>query len=337
MDILQDFHQGIILKKSITLIITKTQQIKLIGQKVFNISNAAPNIILALQKIAEGVKIEELESLLSKDDLEKLIYLLDSKGLVRPLYTNKFQDTRVEKQINFFSDFVSDPNKAQERICETSVCIIGCGGTGNVAVQHLVAAGFKKFILIDSDTVNITNFNRQFCFEISHLNTLKVEVVKNYILNREPEAEVEIRPVNINKVEDLHKALEKCQKPDIIFCCADTPPVAIHSLILDYCIQKNIMCTFGSVGVYGGSIGPLLIESSQMKNFLQHTKNFQSELVVENFNIISSSISYLNTLIATLMTADVIDLISQVKIPASLNATLEYNTVNNSLITLKKW
>ncbi|MBD2607448.1 ThiF family adenylyltransferase [Scytonema hofmannii FACHB-248] len=337
MDSLQKFHQGITLKKSITLTITKAQQVRLIGQRVFSISNATPHVIQTLQKIAVGVKIEELASLLSKENLEQLIDLLDSKQLVRPLYTNKFQGTRVEKQVDFFSDFVLDPNTAQERIFQTSVCVIGCGGTGNVAVQHLVAAGFKKFILIDSDTVNITNFNRQFCFDNSHLNTLKAEVVKNYILNREPEAEVDIRPVNINSVADLHKTLEKCQKPDVILCCADTPPIAIHSLILDYCIQENIMCTFGSVGVYEGYIGPLLIESSHMNNFLQHTKYLQEELILDNLNVISSSISYLNTLIATLMTADVIDLISQVKIPSSLNATLKYNTVNNNLTKIREW
>jgi tRNA A37 threonylcarbamoyladenosine dehydratase len=44
--------------------------------------------------------------------------------------------TAWEKQVEFFTDFVDDPNAAQSRLSTASVCIIGCGGAGNIVTQH---------------------------------------------------------------------------------------------------------------------------------------------------------------------------------------------------------
>lgn len=325
-----------VLKKSVVLTFSSKQEIKLIGKQAFSISNTSQDILQVLQKIAFGVNIDELISLMPIEKLEKLISLLDTKGLIRPLFTNTFKGTRFEKQVDFFSDFVDDPNAAQEKILNASVCILGCGGTGNIAVQHLVAAGIKKFILIDSDIVEVTNLNRQFCFDISDLGKPKVEVVKNYILAREASAEVYTCQIKINSFEDLYRCFESYPPVDLILCCADTPPIAINSYIAEYCIQKNIMCMFGSVGVYYGYIGPILKEKTHIKNFLQYQKEMQKQLDT-NLVVISSSISYLNTLVATLITANVIELLADIKTPSSLNKTLQYQFDDSRLVTIYQW
>jgi molybdopterin/thiamine biosynthesis adenylyltransferase len=339
MNILNKFQTGIVLKHSTSLSFISEEQKTILsnGLRHFILSNIPEQVVQALKQMVAGTQLDKLATLLPGDRLEKLISLLDSKGVVRPLYENDFKETRFEKQVEFFSDFVEDPNTAQERLLKQLVCIIGCGGTGNIAVQHLVAAGVKNFILIDDDLVNITNFNRQFCFSQADLNTPKVEALRNYILARDPEIKIHTRKQKINSLESLYQALEGLKKPDFIVCCADTPPITIQSLVVQYCLQENVACTFSGVRVYDGLVGPLLTEKSHMEKFIQHNQQIEKQQYENSPTVISSSISYLNTMIATLMIADAIDLLAGIKKPLSLNTTLQYNADQAKMVTVSEW
>lgn len=338
MNILNKFQDGIAFKPSIYLFFPSEHKTLLTnGQQSFVLSNIPQEVVQALKQIVLGTQLNTLASLLPGDRLEKVISLLDSKGVVRPLYTNKFKETPFEKQVEFFSDFVDDPNAAQQKLSKKSVCIIGCGGGGNIAAQHLVAAGIKNFILLDDDTVNITNFNRQFCFSQTDLGTPKVEALRNYILARNSDTKIHTRNIRINSIEDLYTGLEDLEKPDLILCCADTPPIIIQSWIAQYCIQENVPCMFSGVGVYHGIVGPLLTQKSHMEKFIQHNQELEKGLDEYSSKVVSSSISYLNTLIATLMISDVIKFISSISQPLSLNATLQYNSNKANLVKIAEW
>ena len=51
--------------------------------------------------------------------------------------------------------------KGQEEIKASSVLLIGCGGLGTSAAQYLVMAGVGKIKIIDFDSVELSNLNRQ--------------------------------------------------------------------------------------------------------------------------------------------------------------------------------
>lgn len=42
--------------------------------------------------------------------------------------------------------------------------MVGAGGIGCELVKNLVMSGFKDFVMIDLDTIDVTNLNRQFLF-----------------------------------------------------------------------------------------------------------------------------------------------------------------------------
>jgi tRNA A37 threonylcarbamoyladenosine dehydratase len=90
----------------------------------------------------------------------------------------------------------------------------------------------------------------------------KVEAIKNYIISRNCEAEVHTFCEKINSVDDLDRILAGDLKPDAIVGCADTPPVAIHTFIIEYCLKNDGICTFGGLGIHHGHVGPLLVENS---------------------------------------------------------------------------
>jgi molybdopterin/thiamine biosynthesis adenylyltransferase len=330
------FQAGVMMKKSQTVKFTANQVI-FFGTITIAVPNVTPIQIEAIKRIVAGVKLTELVSLLGSAATAETIAYLDRHNLIRPVYQNEYVDTAWEKQVEFFTDFVDDPNAAQSRLLNASVCIIGCGGAGNIVTQHLVSAGIQEFILIDDDRIEQNNFNRQFCFDTQDLGESKAVALKNYILARNPQAEVHVYCEKITSTADIDRLIKSADlQPNLIIGCADTPPILIQTFILEYCIQHQISCTFGGVGIHHGRIGPLFVESTRMEKCLVH-KQQQLQIMAElestapGTGIISGSISYLNTVISSLIVADAIDLLAGIRTPLSLNTIWKYNWADRSM------
>ena len=84
---------------------------------------------------------------------------------------------------------------AMERLKNAHVAVFGIGGVGGYVVEALARAGIGHLSLIDSDTVSLSNLNRQLLATHSTLGMLKVEAAKARILDINPEAQVEIYPI----------------------------------------------------------------------------------------------------------------------------------------------
>jgi molybdopterin/thiamine biosynthesis adenylyltransferase len=335
-EFLERYKDGVIIKKSWTVRFTPTEAI-FFGARTFSISNLTDARLKAIERIVLGIRLEELVEYLPEAEVAEIISYLDREDLIRPVYKNEFVGTAWEKQVEFFADFVDDPNAAQRRLLETSVCIVGCGGTGNTVIQHLVSAGIQKFILIDDDLVEKGNFNRQFCFKDLDIGKPKVEAIEDYIIARNSAAEIVTIRERIDSSADLDRLLAGDLKPDVIVGCADTPPVAIHISIVEYCIKNNVTCTFGGLGIHHGHVGPLLTEASHQQQYLEHRQQqlqFISRLTAADagVGIAAGSISYMAATVSSLMVADLIDLLAGIKNPPSLNTVGRYNPYSRSVI-----
>lgn len=79
-----------------------------------------------------------------------------------------------------------------EKLQKAKVAIFGIGGVGSFVVEGLVRAGIENFILVDNDTIDLTNLNRQVIATRKTVGKPKVEVAKERILEINPNANVEI-------------------------------------------------------------------------------------------------------------------------------------------------
>lgn len=77
-----------------------------------------------------------------------------------------------------------------EALKSSKVAIFGIGGVGTYAVEGLVRAGLEKFVLVDDDCICLTNINRQLHATRKTVGKVKVEVMKERILEINPRAEV---------------------------------------------------------------------------------------------------------------------------------------------------
>lgn len=80
-----------------------------------------------------------------------------------------------------------------EKLKNARVAVFGIGGVGGYVVEALVRSGVGAFVLIDDDKVCLTNLNRQIIATRKTVGKYKTEVMKERILEINPEARVELR------------------------------------------------------------------------------------------------------------------------------------------------
>ena len=77
-------------------------------------------------------------------------------------------------------------NNALEKLKQSRIAIFGIGGVGGYIVEALARAGIENLDLIDNDSINITNINRQIIALHSTIGKTKVDVAKDRILDINP-------------------------------------------------------------------------------------------------------------------------------------------------------
>ncbi len=81
--------------------------------------------------------------------------------------------------------------EAIKKLENAKVAIFGIGGVGSFAVEALVRAGIGNFVLIDNDKISLTNLNRQIHATHKTIGKNKVDVMKERILDINPNAKVQ--------------------------------------------------------------------------------------------------------------------------------------------------
>lgn len=84
-------------------------------------------------------------------------------------------------------------NETMDVISSKRVIVFGVGGVGSWCAESLVRSGIKYLTIVDSDVVNVTNVNRQLMATTKTVGQVKVDVLKQRLLEINPDAEIEAR------------------------------------------------------------------------------------------------------------------------------------------------
>ncbi|MCC5875399.1 MAG: molybdopterin-synthase adenylyltransferase MoeB [Candidatus Sumerlaeia bacterium] len=79
----------------------------------------------------------------------------------------------------------------QRRLLDSRVCIVGAGGLGSPVISYLAAAGVGTLVVIDNDSVEESNLQRQVIHGTADLGTPKVESVRRSVEAINPDIRVE--------------------------------------------------------------------------------------------------------------------------------------------------
>ncbi|MBE6149832.1 MAG: tRNA threonylcarbamoyladenosine dehydratase [Firmicutes bacterium] len=149
-------------------------------------------------------------------------------------------------------------NKIQNK----TVLIIGLGGVGSYALETLVRTGINKLIIVDGDSVDISNLNRQLMSLTSNIGLSKTDVWENRIKLINPNCEI-IKITEFITKDNLNLLFQ--EKIDYVIDACDT--LETKKEIIKYCL-KNKIKFITSMGMANR------INSSYIKqSYLDKTKN----------------------------------------------------------------
>ena len=156
-------------------------------------------------------------------------------------------------------------NGTEHILQEKSVLILGCGGIGTHLAWHMVLLGIGKLTLVDFDTVEESNLNRQLLFDRRDIGRDKVTALREKLLQIRPEAEINAISTRISSQQEL-EALCTAEKYDLLIKALDTP--ADFPLWLDaVCKKHRLAYTAGITLQNQVLIGPTFIPGQSEKTW----------------------------------------------------------------------
>lgn len=123
----------------------------------------------------------------------------------------------------------------RESLAEKRVCIVGLGAVGGYALEALARSGVGAFTLVDFDTVNLTNINRQLLALESTIGESKVELARRRILDINPQCKVSA--LNIFAHDESMEQIFS-EKPDVLIDAIDS--MAPKLTLLEYAWNLGI-------------------------------------------------------------------------------------------------
>ncbi|MBQ3184105.1 MAG: tRNA threonylcarbamoyladenosine dehydratase [Clostridia bacterium] len=126
--------------------------------------------------------------------------------------------------------------EAVEKLNNASVLVFGCGGVGGFTIEALVRAGVGTLTVVDNDTVNESNINRQIIATRKTIGQLKTEAVRNRVSDINPDCRVECISVFADAT-NIKEIIDNAD-PDFIVDAIDS--VTSKLLIAEYATEKNI-------------------------------------------------------------------------------------------------
>lgn len=100
----------------------------------------------------------------------------------------------------------------QARLRRARVAVAGMGGVGGVHVQGLARLGIGALTLTDFDSFELANFNRQAGAAVSTLGRAKVEVMREFALDVNPECDIRVFPNGL----DAHNLADYLDGVDLL-------------------------------------------------------------------------------------------------------------------------
>ncbi|QXW27520.1 HesA/MoeB/ThiF family protein [Acinetobacter johnsonii] len=135
---------------------------------------------------------------------------------------------------------------AQEKLKLSNVLIVGCGGIGCTSAELLARAGVGKITLIDADTIEISNLQRQMAFTEADLGFYKAEVLAKRLASINPYIQVN----SVVSKLDASNAESLISQQDLVLDGCDN--FATRYLVNAICKQLNVpLISASAIGFQG--------------------------------------------------------------------------------------
>jgi len=138
--------------------------------------------------------------------------------------------------------------EGQEKILAAHAVIIGAGGLGSAAAPYLAAAGIGKITLIDHDTVDLTNLQRQIMHNQNSVGLAKVQSGKTMLQNLNPH--IQVNAIQEKATADLLEQL--LPNASVVLDCSDN--FTTRHMVNAACVKHQVPLVSGAAIKFDGQV-----------------------------------------------------------------------------------
>jgi bacteriocin biosynthesis cyclodehydratase domain-containing protein len=143
---------------------------------------------------------------------------------------------RFSRQLPYLAE-LGDEVALQRRVREATVAVVGCGGLGTWAVAALACLGVGRLVLVDDDTVSLSNLNRQILYARADVGGLKTAVTERWLRAFDPAVRVTRSERRVGSAAEVAAVVAGA---DAVVLAADWPPYEIGRWVNEACVQARI-------------------------------------------------------------------------------------------------
>jgi bacteriocin biosynthesis cyclodehydratase domain-containing protein len=144
---------------------------------------------------------------------------------------------RYDRQLPYLAGDGAGGAAAQEGLREARVAILGVGGLGSWTLCGLACAGVGHLRIVDFDTIELSNLNRQLLYRRADVGRPKVEVAAEAITQFNPSIAIEPVRRRIAGLDDAHDAVAGT---DLVVATADWPMYDLARWVDRACTRAGI-------------------------------------------------------------------------------------------------
>jgi len=190
--------------------------------------------------------------------------------------------------------------QGQKKLGKAKVLLVGLGGIGSAALQHLAAMGIGKIGLVDQDTVALSNLQRQTVYTYADIGRKKVSVASKFIKNLNKNVDVTEYDFFL-KANDTTNIIEEY---DVVLDGTDN--IQARELINKQCLLQQKPLIFGGVSGWEGLVSLFIYKDSAcFKCIFKSSEESPAFLDCSSEGVLGVTTS----LVGTLMVAETIKLI----------------------------
>ncbi len=173
---------------------------------------------------------------------------MDTNAPSDSLNRSAAQTLSAEERVRY-SRHLTLPNvgvAGQQRLKAARVLLVGAGGLGSPTALYLAAAGVGTIGLVDQDTVDVTNLQRQLLYSTTDVGRPKLDAARERLHGINPHVQVETHAAWLT----LANALDILRRYDVVVDGTDN--FATRYLVNDACVLLGIPNVHGSIYQFEG-------------------------------------------------------------------------------------
>lgn len=138
--------------------------------------------------------------------------------------------------------------EGQQRILDSHVLVIGAGGLGSPVALYLGSAGVGRLTVVDHDTVDITNLQRQVAHTVARVGSPKVDSIRQAVAALNPEVQVQ----TVAQRADAALLAELVARADVVLDCSDN--FATRQAVNAACVSQGKPLVSGAAIRFDGQL-----------------------------------------------------------------------------------